>query len=96
MDLGGRPDQCIRQPDLVFAAKTDRLSRNRDVNIQNGKPPHPRFQDSLFLWSAGADQHLHPGDQADGFSLLILDQRPGGFETVQIVDQNVGVQEELH
>jgi hypothetical protein len=43
-----------------------------------------------------ADQHLHPGDDADGGLLVAQQLVPRELDTPEIVDQDVGVEERPH
>lgn len=95
MYLGGGPDDCIRQLQTVLLSQADRTFGDFLVQFD----PFETVEELASGAGCGlgsADQHLHPGDDADGPVFIPFQFVAGSRNELEKVDQDVGVEERFY
>jgi len=95
MHLRRSPDHRMGQFDAVAATESDCTLRNPLIDCQYIES----IQESSrchFDIAAGANHNLHPGDDADGLVRIVLQFGAGFRNSIEIIDENIGIEERLH
>src|ERR1700675_2294024 len=89
------PDDRIGEFDPMAATKTDGALRNRFVDGDNIKAVQKMARRGFEI-AIGSNHYLHPGDDADRLLGVALKFGVRLGNSIEVVDQDVGVEQRLN
>ncbi len=93
---GGGVDHCVGNFQAVFLSNLDGLVRDLGGQIQDFKSAE-KAPDRILLDSAfGPKQNLDEGNDADLPGAVLGEFGPRGFDSIQVIDENIGIENGLH